>query len=642
MEKPSASRGSRSQQRSPSAVTHLPCFCGVRWSELKGCYRCAVIPGFTLQMWAAGRRERACWLQLRINTMSALSVGTDAEGSAGPVCSAGSPRFISKIAVRCCNNIAITLLQIVMMRKMLVVAPLIWPCLLICWTWLDPGSGAARTMQSTQAPGMGTNFTDGLPWESGLADLTWSSTASCVVKMVLISIIVCVSLFGNVVVLLVFQRKPQLLHVANRFVLNLLLADLLQTILVMPFAMAATVPSVWPLDVRLCQALVVLMHLFAFTGVNTIIVVSIDRYLAIIHPLSYPTRMTPHLGTNLIICTWVLSFLQSTPPLYGWGAIVFDRHHNMCSVVWSFSLSYSVVVSSFSFWLPVLIMLGCYWMVFRAARRQNALVHPIQSQSYSQPSPQDFQGQSSPHRQPHGPTAGSPGGQYSTRGYPVRVRHRRFHYHCKAARVVFVIMASYVLSMGPYSILNTISMSPRASIPSWLSSVALVLFFLQCCLHPYIYGYMHRSVRKEFLALLCGLFCKQSRPRQSSAVESCFTTTEGRSAAHHHLPSLAARVLPLRTWEECTTSSSPTFERKSRDSRKDTTSTSISSERELTVNSKHSSWARCSINPTDRCLTMMNGSNVCLVNVPLVLRYVVVYNRDRSKKNVVIFFISEN
>ncbi|XP_058505993.1 probable G-protein coupled receptor 101 [Solea solea] len=453
---------------------------------------------------------------------------------------------------------------------------------------MDTCTGAGQTMQSSRAPGMGTNVTD-VPGEPGFTEPAWLSTASCVVKIVLISVIVCVSLFGNVVVLLVFQRKPQLLHVANRFVLNLLLADLLQTILVMPFAMAAAVPGVWPLDVRLCQALVVLMHIFAFAGVNTIIVVSVDRYLAIIHPLSYPTRMTPHLGTNLIICTWVLSFLQSTPPLYGWGIIDFDRHHNMCSVVWSSSLSYSTVVSTFSFWLPVLIMLGCYWMVFRAARRQNALVHPIQTQSYSQPSPQDVQGTGSPQQQPQAQTTRSPDGPYPARGYPVRVRHRRFHYHCKAARVVFVIMASYILSMGPYSILNTISMSSRAAVPPWLSSLALVLFFLQCCLHPYIYGYMHRSVRKEFLALLCGLFCKQGRASQSSAVESCFTTTgEGRSGAHPHLPSLAARVLPLRTWEECTTSSSPTFERKSRDSRKDTTSTSISSERELTVHSKQS------------------------------------------------------
>ncbi|XP_054648820.1 probable G-protein coupled receptor 101 [Dunckerocampus dactyliophorus] len=439
-------------------------------------------------------------------------------------------------------------------------------------------------MPTSQAPTLVPNVSD-TPWDVQYDFVSrgpaWTNS---VLKMALISLIVCVSLFGNVIVLLVFQRKPQLLHVANRFVLNLLLADLLQTVLVMPFAIAAAVPGVWPLDARLCQALVVLMHLFAFAGVNTIIVVSVDRYLAIIHPLSYPTRMTPHLGTNLIACTWVLSFLQSTPPLYGWGAIDFNRHHKMCSVVWSYSLSYSIVVATFSFWLPVLIMLGCYWMVFRAARRQNALVHPIQTRSYSQPCPQDFQG-----AQPQ--QASSPNNPYSSKGYPARVRHRRFHYHCKAARVVFVIMSSYVLSMGPYSVLNTISMSARADVPSWLSSLALVLFFLQCCLHPYIYGYMHRSVRKEFLALLCGMLCKQGRPSQSSAAETCLTTAagEGRgSGGRAHLPSLAAGVFPLQTWEECTTSSSPAFERRSKDSRKEPTSTSVSSDREPTAHGKPS------------------------------------------------------
>ncbi|XP_061899840.1 probable G-protein coupled receptor 101 [Entelurus aequoreus] len=437
-------------------------------------------------------------------------------------------------------------------------------------------------MPTSRAPSPAPNVTDP-PWDSRFDFASQSPTwTNSVLKMALISLIVCVSLFGNVVVLLVFQRKPQLLHVANRFVLNLLLADLLQTVLVMPFAIAATVPGVWPLDARLCQALVVLMHLFAFAGVNTIMVVSVDRYLAIIHPLSYPTRMTPHLGTNLIACTWLLSLLQSTPPLYGWGAIDFNRHHEMCSVVWSYSLSYSVVVATFSFWLPVLVMLGCYWMVFRAARRQNALVHPVRTRSYSQPCPQDFQG-------PQPQQASTPDKPYSA----ARVRHRRFRYHCKAARVVFVIMASYILSMGPYSVLNTISMSARADVPPWLSSLALVLFFLQCCLHPYIYGYMHRSVRKEFLAFLCGMLCKQGRPGQSSAADTCLTAAAGegrRSGAPAHLPGLAARVFPLQTWEECTTSSSPTFERRSRDSRKDTTSTSVSSDRELTVHGKQSRW----------------------------------------------------
>ncbi|XP_048087409.1 probable G-protein coupled receptor 101 [Alosa alosa] len=442
-------------------------------------------------------------------------------------------------------------------------------------------------MPTLEAPREGFSNAS-LPWGPGAGG---PSVINSTVKMVLISAIVCTSLFGNVVVLLVFQRKPQLLHVANRFVLNLLLADLLQTVLVMPFAIAAAAPGVWPLDARLCQALVVLMHLFAFAGVNTIMVVSVDRYLAIIHPLSYPTRMTPHLGTNLIALTWLLSVLQSTPPLYGWGAIEFDRHHNACTVVWSSSYSYSALVSALSFWLPVLIMLGCYWMVFRAARRQNALVHPIQANSHLQPpestqascsSPQRSQQQQQQQQQPQTPHPDAP-----SSGYPTRARHRRFHYHCKAARVVFVIMASYIVSMGPYSVLSTVAMCSRRPVPPWLASLALILFFLQCCLHPYIYGYMHRSVRKEFLALLCGSLCRPGRPGRGSAVDSCFTVTDGRlgQAGPAGHPSQTARVCPLRTWEEGTVSSSPT-ERRSRDSRKETTSISLSSEKELTVHSK--------------------------------------------------------
>ncbi|KPP56255.1 hypothetical protein Z043_126164, partial [Scleropages formosus] len=308
------------------------------------------------------------------------------------------------------------------------------------------------SMPSSPPSDAGGNSSAG-PWDPGAPPP--SSLLDSAVKMALISAIMCTSLFGNVLVLLVFQRKPQLLHVANRFVLNLLLADLLQTVLVMPFAVAAAVPSVWPLDGRLCQVLVVLMHLFAFAGVNTIIVVSVDRYLAIIHPLSYPTRMTPHLGTNLIAGTWLVSVLQSTPPLYGWGAIGFDRRHGACAVLWSSSASYSALLSALSFWLPAAIMLACYWMVFRAARRQNALVHPIHSGH--QQDPNATTATAVPCPAPQQPPPPPPRDGPVSAGNRPRAKHRGFQYHCKAARVVFIIMASYVLSMGPYSVVGTVA-----------------------------------------------------------------------------------------------------------------------------------------------------------------------------------------
>uniref|UniRef100_UPI00398E52A7 probable G-protein coupled receptor 101 n=1 Tax=Pristiophorus japonicus TaxID=55135 RepID=UPI00398E52A7 len=390
-----------------------------------------------------------------------------------------------------------------------------------------------------------------------------SLCAEDLLRIVLVSAILCTSLFGNTVVLMVFQRKPQLLHVANRFVFNLLLADLFQTVVVMPLVIVASVPGVQPLGRGFCKALVVLMHLFAFAGVNTIVVVSIDRYLAIIHPLSYPTRMTPRRGNHLIVFTWLLGTAQSTPPLYGWGQVGFDAR-NVCSLAWSSSPSYTLLTTLLTFWLPVCVMLGCYWMVFRAARRQNALVHPTQPNA--QPRASDTTNVSIP-------------------SVDTRTRHSRFHYRCKAARVVFVIMASYILSMGPYSILSIVTISRAKPLPPWLTTWALVLFYCQCCIHPYIYGYMHKSVRTEFLILLCGPCCRQLQPR-NSALDTCLTMTDGR-IFHSHFSTGASQVCPLKSWEEATisalTPTDITGPQNPKGYRRETLSTSCSSENELNL-----------------------------------------------------------
>ncbi|XP_069068540.1 probable G-protein coupled receptor 101 [Pleurodeles waltl] len=348
-----------------------------------------------------------------------------------------------------------------------------------------------------------------------------ASLPDSILRIALLAALLCLSLFGNIVLLVVFQRKPQLLQVANRFIFNLLVADLLQTMLVMPCIIVTSMPGIWPLHHRLCEAVVVLMHVFAFAGVNTITVVSVDKYLAIIHPLSYPSKMTPRRGSMLILWTWFFSIIQSTPPLYGWGRIDFDRNNHICTVLWATSYSYTMISALLSFILPVSIMLGCYGMVFRAARRQNALVHPIQANGSARPD--------------------------RTRGTATdKSSHSRPLYHCKAAKIIFVILSSYIISMGPYSTLSMASSSVDLNVPQWVTSLVFILFFLQCCIHPYIYGYMHKSLKKEFMVLLYGFFCKQVQP-QNATVDSYLILTDGRIFQSHFSTGPATKLLEEET-----------------------------------------------------------------------------------------------
>ncbi|XP_012637943.1 putative G-protein coupled receptor 101 [Microcebus murinus] len=456
------------------------------------------------------------------------------------------------------------------------------------------------------------------------------SLAHGIIRATVLLIFLTASFFGNIVLALVLQRKPQLLQVTNRFIFNLLVTDLLQISLVAPWVVATSVPLFWPLNSHFCTALVSLTHLFAFASVNTIVVVSVDRYLSIIHPLSYPSKMTQRRGYMLLYGTWIVAILQSTPPLYGWGQAAFDERNALCSMIWGASPSYTILsVVSFII-IPLVVMIACYSVVFGAARRQHALLYKVKSHSLEvrvkdhveneneegAEKKDEFQGESAFHRQDEGQVKAKEGSMEVEEG-SMKVKERSMEtnegsmeargieevrassmvasegsmegkeggievengmkankgrvevnqcnidlgeddiefgeddinfseddveamnipeslppsrrnsnsdpplprcYECKAAKVIFLIIFSYVLSLGPYCFLAVLAVwvDVETNVPQWVITIIIWLFFLQCCIHPYIYGYMHKTIKKEIQDMLKKFFCKEKPPKEGS------------------------------------------------------------------------------------------------------------------------------
>ncbi|GAB5584942.1 probable G-protein coupled receptor 101 [Prionailurus viverrinus] len=465
------------------------------------------------------------------------------------------------------------------------------------------------------------------------------SLAHGIIRSSVLLVFLTASFVGNIVLALVLQRKPQLLQVANRFIFNLLVTDLLQISLVAPWVVATSVPLFWPLNSHFCTALVSLTHLFAFASVNTIVVVSVDRYLSIIHPLSYPAKMTPRRGYMLLYGTWIVAILQSTPPLYGWGQAAFDQRNALCSMIWGASPSYTILsVVSFII-LPLVVMIACYSVVFGAARRQHALLYNVRSHSLEvrakdRVENEDEEGErrAASRRQDGGEAkaeeggvpaeeesaeasagrvaaAGSEevrdGGSVASEGSSegrdggpqpagsVKADKGRVEvsqcnvdlgeddaefgeddlnfseedveavnipespppsrrnstgdpplprcYQCKAAKVIFLIVFSYVLSLGPYCFLAVLAVwvDVQTKVPQWVITIIIWLFFLQCCMHPYIYGYMHKTIKKEIQDMLKKFFCKEKPPKEDSHPDLPGTEagteggTEGKTVPSH-------------------------------------------------------------------------------------------------------------
>ncbi len=50
-----------------------------------------------------------------------------------------------------------------------------------------------------------------------------------------------------------------------------------------------------------------------------LVVISLDRYIAVTHPITYPNLMTSKKAKLLIAGAWILSFVICFPPLVGWN-----------------------------------------------------------------------------------------------------------------------------------------------------------------------------------------------------------------------------------------------------------------------------------------------------------------------------------
>ncbi|XP_026335477.2 probable G-protein coupled receptor 101 [Ursus americanus] len=467
------------------------------------------------------------------------------------------------------------------------------------------------------------------------------SLAHGIIRSTVLLIFLTVSFVGNIVLALVLHRKPHLLQVTNRFIFNLLVTDLLQISLVAPWVVATSMPLFWPLNSHFCTALVSLTHLFAFASVNTIVVVSVDRYLSIIHPLSYPSKMTHRRGYMLLYGTWIVAILQSTPPLYGWGQAGFDQRNALCSMIWGASPSYAILsVVSFMV-IPLVVMIACYSVVFGAARRQHALLYNVKSHSLGvrakdRVETEDEEGgrKDAFHGQHGGEVQAQEGGMEAKEGsvessaggaaakgseevresswvagegsvegkedgteadrrltadlcrmeegqcnidlgeddielgeddinfseddieavnipesLPASRRNSTGDlplprcYECKAAKVIFLIIFSYVLSLGPYCFLAVLAVwvDVQTEVPQWAITIIIWLFFLQCCIHPYVYGYMHKTIKKEIQDMLRKFFCKEKPPKEDSRPDLPGTEggTEGKT-----VPSRDSAFLP--------------------------------------------------------------------------------------------------
>ncbi|XP_058246445.1 type-1 angiotensin II receptor A [Hemibagrus wyckioides] len=173
-----------------------------------------------------------------------------------------------------------------------------------------------------------------------------------------------IGMVGNSMVVAVIYRYMKLKTVANVFVLNLAVSDLTFLVTLPMWATFTALGYHWPFGSFLCKASAGLAIFNLYTSIFFLTALSVDRYLAIVHPMGSRRRRTLLYARITCVLVWVFAFVLSMPTALSRDIYKVKDHPSTLCGIWSnkqihLLVSLSILKSVLGFLVPFLIIITC-------------------------------------------------------------------------------------------------------------------------------------------------------------------------------------------------------------------------------------------------------------------------------------------
>uniref|UniRef100_A0A8C3C5R1 Nociceptin receptor n=1 Tax=Cairina moschata TaxID=8855 RepID=A0A8C3C5R1_CAIMO len=194
--------------------------------------------------------------------------------------------------------------------------------------------------------------------------------------VVVYSIVCIVGLVGNCSVMYVIVRFTKMKTATNIYIFNLALADTL-CLMTLPFQGTDTFLGFWPFGNVLCKIAISIDYYNMFTSTFTLTMMSVDRYIAICHPIKALDIRTPHKAKVVNVCIWALASVFGIPAMV-MGSAENENNEIDCLIKLPSPVDYwdpvfGICVFLFSFMIPVLIITICYSLMIRRLKNVRVL-----------------------------------------------------------------------------------------------------------------------------------------------------------------------------------------------------------------------------------------------------------------------------
>ncbi|XP_061582246.1 alpha-2Db adrenergic receptor [Cololabis saira] len=202
--------------------------------------------------------------------------------------------------------------------------------------------------------------------DAPLALLPHSEAATALIVLV-VTVIISVTIVGNVLVIVAVLTSRALRAPQNLFLVSLASADILVATLVIPFSLVNEVMGYWYFGSTWCAFYLALDVLFCTSSIVHLCAISLDRYWSVTKAVSYNLKRTPKRIKSMIAVVWIISAIISFPPLL-------MTKHDERECLLTDETWYILSSCLASFFAPGLIMILVYCKIYKVAKQRSSTV----------------------------------------------------------------------------------------------------------------------------------------------------------------------------------------------------------------------------------------------------------------------------